>query len=290
MNIILNIQGGLGKNILATALTQGIKKRHPNSYLIVVCGYPDVFLNNPTVNKTLKHDQQNGIYEKFIKNQDVKFFVIDPYLTDDFQNNRGHLLNIWFNLCGLKYKGEQPEFFLSKAEKQFYSTAYKTDKPILALQTNGGAVNQNMYYNWARDIPENIVVKVINKFKKDYNIVHIKRKDQISYDDTKQAIDGFRSIAYLLQISKKALLIDSFSQHLAKAVGKKSVVLWSATSPEMFGYDSHINIKANNHTKESNTNHPHYQQFQLVEPIENCPYKDLTEIFDFNQVYKALNS
>ena len=51
-----------------------------------------------------------------------------------------------------------------------------------------------------------------------------------------------------------------------------------------------IERKANKHTKESNTNHPHYQQFQLVEPIENCPYKDLTEIFDFNQVYKALNS
>lgn len=290
MNIILNIQGGLGKNILATALTRGIKKRHPNSYLIVVCGYPDVFLNNPTVNKTLKHDQQIGIYEKYIKNQDVKFFIIDPYLTDDFQKNNGHLLNIWFNLCGLKYKGEQPEFFLSNAEKQFYHTAYKSEKPILVIQPNGGAINQGMYYNWARDIPEAIVNKVIKDFKKDYEIIHVKRQDQISYNDTKQALDGFRSVAYLLSISEKCLLIDSFAQHLAKAMNKKAVVLWSATSPEMFGYNTHINIKANKHTKQPNPNHPHYQQFQLVEAIEHCPYKDLSEIFNYNQVYKALKS
>lgn len=290
MNIILNIQGGLGKNILATALTRGIKKRYPNSYLIVVSGYPDVFLNNPTVNKTLKHDQQIGIYEKYIKNQDVKFFIIDPYLTDDFQKNNGHLLNIWFNLCGLKYKGEQPEFFLSNAEKQFYHTEYKSEKPILVMQTNGGAMNQGMYYNWARDIPEVIVNKVIKDFKKDYEIIHVKRKDQKSFNDTKQVLDGFRSVAYLLHLSSKCLLIDSFAQHLAKAMNKKAVVLWSATSPEMFGYDTHINIKANNYTKQPNPNHPNYQQFQLVEAIEHCPYKDLSEIFNYNQVYKALKS
>lgn len=290
MNIILNIQGGLGKNILATALTRGIKKKHPNSYLIVVSGYPDVFLHNPTVNKTLRHDQQIGIYEKYIKNQEAKFFIIDPYLTDDFQNNRGHLLNIWFDLCGLKYNGEQPEFFLTNAENQFYHTAYKSEKPILVMQTNGGAMNQGMYYNWARDIPEVIVNKVIRDFKKDYEIIHVKRQDQMNYKDTKQVLDGFRSIAYLLSISEKCLLIDSFAQHLAKAMNKKAVVLWSATSPEMFGYDTHINIKANKHTKQPNTNHPHYQKFQLVEAIEHCPYKDLSEIFNYNQVYKSLKS
>jgi ADP-heptose:LPS heptosyltransferase len=290
MNIILNIQGGLGKNILATALVQGIKKRYPNSYLIVISGYTDVFLNNPMVNKCLKHNEQKEIYKKFIKSYETLFFIIDPYMTSDFQNGKGHLLNIWFELCGLKYKNEQPQFFLSKVEKQFYSNAYKHDKPILAIQPNGGASNQNMHYNWARDIPQDLVNKIINKFKKDYDIVHIKRADQINFTNTKQALDGFRSIAYLLSISSKCLLIDSFAQHLAKSVNKKSVVLWSATTPEMFGYESHINIKANKHTKEPLYNHGHYKEFELVEAIENCPYQDLSEIFDYNLVYNKLNS
>ena len=211
-------------------------------------------------------------------------------MTSDFQNGKGHLLRIWFELCGLTYKGEEPQFFLSKVEKQFYKTAYQHKKPILAIQPNGGASNQNMYYNWARDIPEPIMAKIINRFKKDYDIVHIKRADQMNYTDTKQALDGFRSIAYLLSISDKCLLIDSFAQHLAKAVNKKSVVLWSGTDPEMFGYETHINIKANKHTQEPLYNHGHYKPFELVEPIENCPYQDLSEIFDYNLVYNKLYS
>jgi len=290
MNIILNIQGGLGKNILSTALVKGIKKRYPNSFLIVISGYPDVFLNNPNINKCFRHNEQQNIYNKYIKNFDTKFFIIDPYMTSDFQNNNGHLLDIWFELCGLKYRGEMPEFFLSKVEKQFYSSAYKHDKPILAIQPNGGASNQNMYYNWARDIPQDLVLKIINKFKKDYDIVHIKRPDQLNYTNTKQALDGFRSIAYLLSISSKCLLIDSFSQHLAKAMNKKAVVLWSTTSPKMFGYESNINILSNKYTKEPVYNHSHYKPFELVETIEKCPYQDLSEIFDYNLVYNKLNS
>jgi hypothetical protein len=290
MNIILNIQGGLGKCILSTALTRGIKKKYPNCYLIVVSGYPDVYLNNPTVNKSIRHNEQNGIYEKYIKNNDSKFFIIDPYLTNKFQNDESHLINIWFELCGLKYKKEKPEFYLSKVEKQFYNTAYKTNKPILTIQTNGGASNQTMYYNWARDMPENIVSKLINDFKKDYEIVHVKRKDQITYSDTKHALDGYRSIAYLLSISNKVVCIDSFVQHLSKAMGKKAIVLWSATNPEMFGYNSNINIKANSHTKKIANNHSNYKEFQLVEPIERCPYNDLSEIFDYKLLYNAIKS
>ena len=266
MNIILNIQGGLGKCILSTALTRGIKKKYPNSYLIVVSGYPDVYLNNPTVNKSIRHNEQNGIYEKYIKNNDSKFFIIDPYLTNQFQNDESHLINIWFELCGLKYKKEKPEFYLSKVEKQFYNTAYKSNKPILTIQTNGGASNQTMYYNWARDMPENIVSKLINDFKKDYEIVHVKRKDQITYSDTKHALDGYRSIAYLLSISERV------------------------TNPEMFGYNSNINIKANTHTKKIDNNHSNYKEFQLVEPIERCPYNDLSEIFDYKLLYNAIKS
>ncbi len=44
-------------------------------------------------------------------------------------------------------------------------------------------------------------------YKNDYTIIHIKREDQKIYPDTMQALDGFRSIAILLQLSSKRLLI-----------------------------------------------------------------------------------
>ena len=51
MNIIFQIDGGLGKSIMATAMVKVIKKRYKNSNLIVVTGHPDIFLNNPHINE-----------------------------------------------------------------------------------------------------------------------------------------------------------------------------------------------------------------------------------------------
>ena len=36
MNIVFNIEGGLGKSIMATAVCEAIKKKHPKDNLIVL--------------------------------------------------------------------------------------------------------------------------------------------------------------------------------------------------------------------------------------------------------------
>ena len=288
MNIIFNIQGGLGKSIMATAVCKAIKKKFPKSYLIVVSSYKDVFLNNPSVNKIIAHPDQVGIYKKYIHKMDVKFMTIDPYMTSEFQNSEAHLIQIWCQLFGLDYDGELPEFFLSKAEKQFYKTVYQFDKPVLAIQTNGGGQNQETQYNWARDIPQPIIMKLIEKLKKHYTIVHIKRPDQPVFTDTLQAIDNYRSIAYLLSIADKCLLMDSFAQHLAVAMKKPAVVCWVTTKPEVFGYDMHDNIEAEDHSLHSAFDHANYMPYNLVEMIQSLPYLDLNEIFKVNSLYNKL--
>lgn len=290
MNIIFNIQGGLGKTIMATAVCSVIKKHYPDSFLIVVSGFPEVFLNNRNVNKAMRHQDQMGIYNKYIKNMDCKFFVLDPYHTDSYHQQDTHLIETWCETFGFEYNGELPEFFLSKAEKQFYSTVYKTKKPILAIQTHGGGQNQGTTYNWARDLPSPLIVNLINKFKKDYTIIHIKRADQPAFENTLQAHDNFRSIAYLLTVSQKRLLIDSFAQHLAIALNKPSVVAWITTSPKVFGYKQHTNIKANEFVKKPLHDHPIYSPFNLVEHIHTLPYNELNEIFDQNSLYNALKA
>ena len=45
------IPGGLGKNVSATALVKSIKTTHPDRKLIVVCSWPQVFLNNPNIDR-----------------------------------------------------------------------------------------------------------------------------------------------------------------------------------------------------------------------------------------------
>jgi len=53
-----------------------------------------------------------------------------------------------------------PEIYLNSREVSFYQQKFVSDKPILLLQTNGGAEQQPLKYSWARDIPSYIVQSI----------------------------------------------------------------------------------------------------------------------------------
>lgn len=288
MNVIFKIDGGLGKSIMATAVLKAIKKQYKKANIIVITGYPDVFIANPNVNKVLNLSQTNGLYLNYIMNKESKVFITDPYTSSDYITESKHLIALWCEMYGLKYDGEMPELFISKAEKQYYEPYYKLDKPIFAIQPNGGAVGQPLRYSWTRDLPQPLTQEVINYFSNDYAVLHIKRDDQINFENTLQALDSFRSIAILLSLSQKRLLIDSSAMHIATALNLPSVVGWVGTNPKTFGYEMHTNIVANAPTRELNLNHPYYSKHLLFEDLSSLPYNDLNEIFDKQLIINAL--
>lgn len=287
-NVVFQIDGGLGKSIMATAILKVIKKEYKKANIIVVTGYPDVFVGNPNVNKVLHQQQAVGLYKNYIQNKNTKVFITDPYSTSDFITESNHLLKIWCDIYGLKYNGELPEIFLSKGEKEYFAPFYKLDKPIMAIQPNGGAVGQPLKYSWTRDLPALVVNEVISQFKNDYAILHIKRDDQLIYENTIGALDNWRSIAIMLTLSTKRLLIDSSSMHIATALNLPSVVGWIGTNPFVFGYDLHTNIFANDPTKEINVESNSYTKHLLFEDIATLPYNNFSEIFDTQRIINAL--
>jgi hypothetical protein len=266
-----------------------LRKRYKNSHIVVSAAYPDVFLNNPHINECFNTNQMNGAYLKYVKDKDCKIFVADPYHHTSFITEKEHLYKTWCKIYGLHYNNEQPEIYLTQPEKDYFSPFYNTDKPIMAIQPNGGPSAQPFKYSWTRDIPESTINEIIQHYKDSYSIVHIKREDQYLYPDTMQALDGFRSIAILLQLSKKRLLIDSFGQHLAAALNLKSTVCWITTKPKIFGYKLHDNIQANPFTKEPQIQNTVYQPFDLSQDIHSIPYYNLDEIFNTNKIIESLN-
>jgi len=286
--VIFSIDGGLGKSIMATAVLKVIKKEYKKANIIVITGYPDVFIGNPNVNKVLHQQQAVGLYKNYIHNKDTKVFITDPYSTSDFITESKHLIEIWCELYGLKYNGELPEIFLSKGEKEYFEPFYKLDKPIMAIQPNGGAVGQPLKYSWTRDLPAYIVNEVVSQFKNDYAILHIKREDQLMYENTIGALDSWRRIAIMLTLSSKRLLIDSSSLHIATALNLPSVVGWIGTNPRVFGYNIHTNIIANQPTKEVNFESNSYTKHLLYEDISTLPYNDFKEVFDTQSIISAL--
>ena len=287
MNIIFQINGGIGKVIAGTAVCASIRAQYPDAKLIVVSGYPDVFLGNPNVDRAYAFGQQAYFYKEYIENQEVIIFGHDPYLEAKHIKQEEHLIETWCKLYGLPVIKTVGELFLTQREIDFFSKKFASDKPILLMQTNGG-VESDQKYAWARDIPSYVVENVIHVFKDSYNIVHIRRDDQIKYDGAFGVSDTFIALLVLIGISNKRLLMDSFGEHAAAALNKPSTVLWIANSPKVFGYDLHTNIIANPETKTPELRGAYLSKYNIGgDPIE-FPYNKESEIFNVDDIIKSL--
>ena len=287
MNIIFQINGGIGKCVAATAVCEVIKKTYPDSSLIVISGYPDVFLNNPSVQRCFAFGNMPYFYEDRIEGKEFKIFAHDPYVETKHIMQSEHLIETWCKMYGMEYNDEKPKIFLTDRERNFYGNKFTSDKPILAIQTNGGA-DTNIKYSWARDVPSKLVAEVIAKYKSEYNVVHIRREDQLGYDGTFPYQDNFRSIAVLIERSDKRFFMDSFCQHAAAALDKPSTVIWIANKPNVFGYECHSNIISNKFTRKPELKNSVYQQFNIAgDPLE-FPYNNEDEMFNTEEVMKSI--
>jgi len=287
MNIIFQINGGIGKSVIATAVCRAIKKQYPECKLIVITGYPDVFSNSPIVDMSFNHGQETYFYTKYVENQDVKFFVNEPYHVTEHILNKEHLIETWCKMYGITYNGEMPEIYINEREFNFYNNKYPNKKPILILQTNGGG-QTDIKYSWARDMPRNIVLNLIEEFKSNYEIYHVRRDDQLAYENTIHINDSFKGIACLIARSEKRILIDSFCQHTAAALEKKSSVLWIVNNPNVFGYSIHDNILANPENAIPDLRHSFNAKYNIGGAPNEFPYQSEKDIFNIDRIIASV--
>jgi len=289
MNIVFQISGGIGKCIMATAVCEAIKKQYPESKVIVISGYPEVFLNNENVQRSYGFNNLSYFYEEYIENQDVKVFAHDPYLETSHIKYEKHCIETWCELFGIKYNGELPKINLTDREKTFFGNRFVSDKPIFLIQPNGGG-QSDLKYSWARDIPRVVVDAVIEEFKNDYNIVHIRRDDQLGYNFTTQVSDSFRALCVLISMSEKRLLIDSFGQHAAFSLHKPSTVCWIANKPNVFGYPINDNIVCNQFTIKPELRNSVFGKFNIGGDVIEFPYNNEDEIFNIDRIIASLKN
>lgn len=288
-NIIFQIDGGIGKSIMATAVCEAIKKQYPKDNLIVITAYPQVFLLNPHVDKCLAHNNLQYFYTDYIENKDVLTFLHNPYQETSFITRKCHLIETWCNMFNVKYNGEQPKLYVTQREIDFYSNQFKSEKPIFVIQTNGGAAEQQIKYSWARDIPLTTAQKVVDALSKEYNVVHIKREDQLGLNNTTPVTGDFRALVVLIKLSKGRLLMDSFAHHVAKALDLDSVVLWIANIPEQFGYENNTNIIANVETTTPELKNSIFAKYNITGELLEFPFNDESEIFNDDEIIEKIN-
>jgi hypothetical protein len=287
---VIHCEGGIGKNILATAVISSLKSTDPERNIIVVTAWPQVWFNNPNVYQIYPIGQSANFYKNFIKDKDTKIFRIDPYHTEDYILNKKHLIDIWCDLVGAKNNGVGPKLFFSPLELQSIQNKILNGvtKPIFLLHTNGGGAGPHARpYSWYRDLPIQNAQEIVEYFKNDYHIYQLGYEGQVKLQGTNPLQLDTREVLATPLFCRKRLLIDSFSQHSAMAFGQKSVVCWVGNKPEVLGYDFHINIKPNVEPV-FDTLHSSYLDDADIggNPIQ-FPY-DRLKIFDSNEIINNL--
>lgn len=249
---IFHLQGGIGKHIAATAVARVIKNNHPDRKLIVVCAYPEIFINLSYVDKVYMLGNTQYFYQEYIHNKDSIIFYHEPYYTTNHIHKRKPLIENWCELYNLKYSGETPELVFNKLQYDISKKFWQRKKPLMLIHTNGGMMTTDAKpYSWTRDMPAETAQEIVDHYKKDYHIFQITKLNSIKLKDaehifaTQEHSLSLMELFSLLLHTKKRLLIDSCLQHASYAMKKPSTVLWNGTSPVVFGYNMHDNIATN---------------------------------------------
>ncbi len=244
---LFHVEGGLGKNVAATAVAKCIKNNYPDRKLIVVASFPEIFLTLPFVDKVYRIGITPYFYQDYIQNKDILIFKHEPYFTTDHILKKKHLIENWCSLYNLQYSGETPELIFNLRHKQLAIRDWRRGKPIMVLQTNGGPINEQPYnYSWSRDMPFSTAKAIVDKFKNEYHIIQICRNENNAIEGVESVYKQMTNMELfsILLMSEKRVLIDSSLQHAAAALGLPSTVLWITTNPYVFGYSIHKNIVA----------------------------------------------
>jgi hypothetical protein len=284
--IIFHIEGGLGKNGMATAVIRAIKKQYPDRKLIVVGSWDAFYFNNPNIFRFYLHGETK-YFREFIKD-DTIIMKHDPYNESNHILRKEHLTESWCRMFGIKHDGIKPELYLNPRELEIAKDKIKPDgRPILLIQSHGGSAQQYSKKSWYRDIPLEIAGKLVNYYSKSYRILHMRLPEQPALQGAEMVNLPMRELMAVFPLTTKRILIDSSGAHIATALGLQSTVLYIGNSPKVFGYDTNINITPqaniiNNFDKYT------YLQDDISGMVQQFPY-DTVNLFDINKIIEAVN-
>jgi hypothetical protein len=289
--LVWHIEGGLGKNIAATSLISSIKKKYEDRKIIIVCSYPEIFLNFPDIDRVYPVGNTPYFYQDYIEDKDTLVFRHEGYFQNGHIKKEQHLIKSWCELLDIEYTNQTPVLLLNLVQQRS-AMLWQREKPIMVIQTNGGPLSDNRVYSWTRDIPPAISSLIVDQYSKDYHIIQICRNESEVLPGVEaiyQQLSNFELIT-ILAASQKRVLIDSCLQHAATALNLPSTVLWIGTSPEVFGYEMHSNIKANPPKYKPKLINSYLFDYSFDGDAIQCPYDNVLEMFDLEKLNESIKN
>jgi len=251
--LMLIVQGGIGRNIMATAVVRNLKKAYPKKDLVVVAGSPEIFLKNPNIKRVMSLARPGYIYEDYIKSSKTIVINVEPYQSYDYIYRKKHLVECWCDLIGIPCDNIYPEMFFSENEKKMAKLFVdKFDKDMILIQHVGGKnpkdksekekiiAESNMYKrNLPKEVTQAIVDGVISK---GYMVGSVQAENQFLPSMAEKITFPLRAIIALIPHVAQVISIDSFLMHGAACFKKETICVWGGTNPKVLGYPNNINI------------------------------------------------
>jgi hypothetical protein len=234
-------------------------------------------------------------WEDYINNQDTIVLRREPYFETSHIMKKTPLHETWHKMYELPYEKEKdlPELFMNMMQNEM-TFSWQRQRPILLLHTNGGPLMDGAaIYAWSRDMPRYVAEAIVQQYAQQYHIIQVCKHESQAIQSpmvevVSRQMSNFELFA-LVRASAKRVLIDSCLQHAAAAFKLPSTVLWIGTHPEMFGYKMHANVSAKPPVGNVKNIDGSYFDYQLDGQFHECPYNSPDEMFDVNEVLKAVS-
>ena len=264
---LINVEGGLGKNIMLTAILPELKEQKGYDEIYVISPYHDVFKCSSVVTDAFQPGL-GTLYQELVLDPDCDVLWKEPYSNQRFIKKECHLFEAWAEEFGIELTNPAGTYEpnLSRLEKEFPALRQIADEHkakwnnnYCIVQFTGGQSPLTPqkdqqgrpvpYVNMQEAIKRNYMKgeQVIQLLKDKWpgaTIVHFALPNEPSFKDAVKIEVPYLTYRLLAKEAKEIICIDSSLQHLATGVNDNITVVWGETRPEHFGYACNRNVCA----------------------------------------------
>lgn len=248
--VVIIQDGGMGDCICATPMLESARKKYKDKKIIFSTFYPEIFLNNPNIDKLYCSRSPDDLYETWIKPiKDFRYIIKrDMYNLPIYKLFPGKLSQAFCYFYDIPYPGDTVKVYITKEEDEESLRFLKSfPKPVILIQPYGGRMNFGEREiltdnkNWFKESWEELV-KELNKSFDTVQVGGLKEEPIKGITTYLMGQTNVRQTIALVKNSLTFITVDSFLNHVGPAVGKSGVILFGRSNPYIYGHDTNKNI------------------------------------------------
>jgi ADP-heptose:LPS heptosyltransferase len=300
----LSVHGGIGRNIMATAVIENMKKAYPALDIYVVAGCPEVFLRSPHVKRVHDLSHPAYLYNDYVLDKKALLLQVEPYQHYSYAHKEKHFTQCWCEMMNIPYVTKEPKIYFNISEQEMAKDYLKKfDRRMVLLQHQGGKIPQKKEKKekliaqagmYKRNLPENVTQKVVDGLiAMGYMVGSVGHENQFLPKGAEPIKFPIRAICALIPYVEAVISIDSFLLHGAACFKDQVPVmaLWGGTDPNVLGYEWHTNcVRKVCDTPMCHRPNSYLYDFEETGFMWDCPHNDICMNYEADQILEQFKT